>query len=335
MIAHALRDQNLNGSTPLAKLEGITLCRLFSEMSIAMEHGATLMLVGETGTGKTFLSRLLHQTIESPCKRFLCLNCGVLTTEQVEQQMFARLNHQHHDSSTLILIREIETLSWPQQMKLLNRIDGETCHDSNLNTDRTPRPQFIVSCQQDLLSSVKQGTFRSDLYYRLNTHRFELPPLRNRLDEITGLTRQFIRLYSRQFNKRVDRIEDSMMQRLMAYSWPGNIRELKHVIERAVMYCDTGILNDSHLPETLKPVEQPGNIEAFNMPEEKKVIPFTAAGDLTLEEQLANTERQLVEQALIRNQQCRTDAARELGVSRVTLYNKMKKLGLETLKPIE
>ena len=334
MIAHALREQKFLHSTPRANVEGSTLSRLFSEMSIALEHGATLLLVGETGTGKTYLSQLLYQNFKATDKRFLCFDCSLLTGKQIEQQMFSRLKHQK-EKSTLMLIREIESLSRSEQLQFLNRIDGEKREFPEADCDGSFQTRTIVSCQRDLFASVKDGTFRADLYYRLKTHQFEIPPLRKRLDEMAGLTRQFVRCFSQQFNKRVDRIDDSLMNRLMAYQWPGNIRELKHVIERAVMYCDNGILSETDLPNSMKIAEPLNDSLAVNSSEENNIQSVSFIPGLSLEDQLANTERKLIEQALIRNQQCRTDAARELGVSRVTLYNKMKRLGLETLKPVE
>ncbi len=333
MIAHALREQKFLRSTPSANVEGSTLCRLFSEMSTALKHGATLLLVGETGTGKTYLSQLLYRNFKATDKRFLCFDCSILTGKQIEQQMLSQLEHQKEDS-TLMLIREIESLSRSEQLQFLNRINGEKGAFSEVDGDPSFQTRAIISCQRDLSASVEDGTFRADLYYRLKTHQFEIPPLRNRLDEMAGLTRQFVRCFCQQFNKRVDRIDDSLMNRLMTYQWPGNIRELKHVIERAVMYCDNGILSETDLPNSLKIAEPRSDSLTVDSPEENNIQPVSFDPRLTLEDQLANTERKLIEQALIHNQQCRTDAARELGVSRVTLYNKMKRLGLETLKPV-
>jgi len=333
MIAHALCEQKFLRSTPGANVEGNALCRLFAEMSIALEHGATLLLVGETGTGKTYLSQLLYQNFKAANKRFVCFDCSILTDQQIEQQMLSRLEHQKEDS-TLMMIREIESLSRPEQLQFLNRINGEKRDHSEADCDSSFQTRTIISCQRDLFGAVEDGTFRADLYYRLKAHQFEIPPLRNRLDEMAGLTRQFVRCFCQQFNKRVDRIEDSLMNRLMAYQWPGNIRELKHVIERAVMYCNNGILSETDLPNSLKIAEPLNDSPTVNPPEENNIQPVSFVPGLNLEDQLANTERNLIEQALVRNQQCRTDAARELGVSRVTLYNKMKRLGLETLKPV-
>ncbi|MBL4884848.1 MAG: sigma-54-dependent Fis family transcriptional regulator [Planctomycetaceae bacterium] len=339
MIAHAP-----SGTSPSSKVEGMKIRRVFSEMATAFDHDAPLLLVGETGVGKTFLSQLLHQQTATETACFLSLNCGTLTNEQIDQQLFSRINSpvDKPDKSRIapgsradlptIFIQEIETLSWKHQLKLLNLIDFQdplkTCNDA----DNSPRFRMIVNCQKDLQMIVKQGDFRADLYYHLNAHCFEIPPLRDRLDEITGLTRNFVRHYSQQYSRRIDRIEDSLIRRLMDHAWPGNVRELKHVIARAVMYCDSRVLNESHLPESVLPTE------ASRLPVEKpRMTPmlgnnYDLTDGLSLETQLANMERQLIQQSLVQNQQNRTDAARELGVSRVTLYNKMKKLGLETQK---
>lgn len=331
-------------ATSVSRVEGMKIRRVFSEMTIAFEHGASLLLVGETGVGKTFLSQMLHQQLPD-ASFFLPLSCDILSDNQLERQLFSRLRvpaerslqTKQSQHPVTILLQEIETLSRGQQQQLLSLIAPENLSRSDPDFYSVPRCRIIVSCQHDLRSFVEQGRFRADLYYHLNAHCFEIPPLRDRLDEMTGLARQFVRQYSKQYSRRIDRIEDSLIQRLMEYSWSGNVRELKRVIERAVMYCDTGILNESHLPDFLKmkpsepsyqPVREQVSKESFT---ESTVL----IEGLSLEKQLANVERNLITQALIQNQQCRTDAARELGVSRVTLYNKMKKLGLETQKSAE
>ena len=334
MIAHAFCEQKYFRSTGLMNSKGNILNRLLSEMSIALEHGTTILLVGETGTGKEYLSQLLCRKLGGGEKNFLSLDCSMLTDRQIEHQLFPRLDQTEGDSS-FILIRKIESLSWPMQFQFLDRIGGTGKSGSADNHIPGPQTRIMIACQNDLLSFVEEGTFRADLYYRLNAHRFELPPLRDRLDEIAGLTRQFVQDFCRRFNRRVDRIDDSVMSRLMTYHWPGNIRELKYVLERAVMYCENGILTDATLPNSLKLVDHSSQSSTSNVSENGKKRSVAFDSSLSLEKQLANFERELIRQALEQNHHCRTDAARELGVSRVTLYNKMKRLGLDTLKPID
>lgn len=334
MIANASCEQNRFRSTGLMNSKGNILSRLLSEMSVALEHGATILLLGEAGTGKKHLSQLLFGKTESEKKHFLCYDCSLLTDRQIEHQIFSRLDRVDADCS-FMLIRKIESLSWPMQFQFLNRIDSAERTSSAGNDIPCPQSRIIIASQYDLRPFVEEGSFRTDLYYRLNSYRFELPPLRNRLDEIAGLTRQFVRDFCRRFEKRVDRIDDSLMSRLMAYHWPGNIRELKYVIERAVMYCENGILNDATLPDYLKMDEHSPQSSTSKGSEKEERQSVSLDCNLTLEEQLAKFERELISQALEQNQHCRTDAARELGVSRVTLYNKMKRLGLDTLKPID
>ena len=340
MIAHAFSEQKYFRSAGLMNPKGNLLNRLLSEMSIALEQGVTILLVGETGTGKQHLSQLLCRKLKTGEKQFLCFDCSTLTDRQIEHQLFSRLD-QTEENASFMLIRKIESLSWSMQFQFLDRIGGNGKTGSADNHTPGPQSRIIIACQNDLLSSVEEGALRPDLYYRLNAHRFDLPPLRDRLDEIAGLTRQFVQEFCRRFNKRVDRIDDSLMSRLTAYHWPGNIRELKYVLERAVMYCENGILTEATLPNSLKAVDSQKSVDhslqspTTKTPENRERQTISLDTHLTLEKQLANFERELIRQALEQNQHCRTDAARELGVSRVTLYNKMKRLGLDTLKPVD
>jgi len=161
---------------------------------------------------------------------------------------------------------------------------------------------------------VKSGMFRSDLYYRLNVVNFHLPPLRDRPWDIEYLARKFAADYSRVHNIALRDSDPTFMQALVAYSWPGNIRELRNVIHRAVLYCRRGKLSFYDIPSTIRNTA-------------KDLLPIKQPGK-TLGEKLGMLERRIIEDSLRRNSFCRKDTAAELGIGRVTLYNKMKKFGL-------
>lgn len=205
-------------------------------------------------------------------------------------------------------------------MKLLRVI--ETGEFEPVGSNRTLRSQarLVVASNLELQPLVEQGKFRPDLYYRLNMLKFEIPPLRKRKVDIVPLVKKFVGRFQKKHGIRVDRIDDSMLEALLAYPWPGNVRELEHVVQRAVIYCRDGVLTRDHLPSHIVS----GMVGPTNDP---SVVlsrrPMTQ--DRSLEHQVALTEKEIIEQALFKNNFSRTNTARDLGISRVTLYNKMKK----------
>jgi transcriptional regulator with PAS, ATPase and Fis domain len=164
---------------------------------------------------------------------------------------------------------------------------------------------------------VAAGTFRRDLYYRLNVLKFYLPPLRERPSDIDFLARNFALMHSRKHNIQLREIDPRFIQALRAYSWPGNIRELENVIRRSVLYCRRGVLTIEDLPSNLR-----GEATQFS------AAAGSAESSQTLEARVGVMERRIIEDTLQRNAHHRQATAEELGISRVTLYNKMKKFGM-------
>jgi two-component system, NtrC family, response regulator AtoC len=173
---------------------------------------------------------------------------------------------------------------------------------------------------------VEQSRFRPDLYYRLNMLKFVIPPLRQRKVDIIPLAQKFIRQFALKHQVRIDDVDPNFLDALVSYPWPGNVRELEHVIQRSVIYCRDGILNLANLPShilsgTAGPTNDatvvlPGNTSTARTPER------------SLGGQIALTEKEIIEQTLFKNSFSRTKTAKELGISRVTLYNKMKRYAL-------
>jgi DNA-binding NtrC family response regulator len=180
----------------------------------------------------------------------------------------------------------------------------------------------VVASNLELQPLVEQGRFRPDLYYRLNMLKFELPPLRARKADIMPLAKKFIQQLAAKHGIPIVRIESSFFDALYNYPWPGNVRELENVIQRAVIYSRDGVLGVAHLPRhVVSGMAGPANDPSVQLTPEK------ADAD-TLGRQIAFTEKEIIEQALFKNNFSRTHTAKELGISRVTLYNKMKKYGM-------
>jgi len=291
----------------------------------------TILLIGETGSGKTFLSNLIHEASPRRKEPFIHVACGALPRELIESELFGHskgsFTSAHADKEGkfvaagrgTLLLDEIDVLGPEQQVKLLRVIEAGEFEPVGSNRTMKSQARLVVASNLDLQPLVEQGRFRPDLYYRLNMLKFDIPPLRKRKVDIIPLAKVFIDKFIAKHGTNVDRIDEGLFDALVAYPWPGNVRELEHVIQRAVIYCRNGILTEQTLPAHIIA----GNIGPTNDPTVR--LGQRGAEDPRLDRQIALTEKDIIEQALFRNNFSRTQTAKELGISRVTLYNKMKK----------
>ena len=337
---------------PLGVLTGISrryetnsphLKQMLLDLEVAARHDVTILLIGETGAGKTYLSRLIHEVSLRRHEPFLPVACGALPNDLIESELFGHTKgsftsaHQDKEGKFIaarrgsILLDEIDALGLEQQVKLLRVIETGEFEPVGSNHTLHCQARLIVASNLDLQPLVEHGRFRPDLYYRLNMLKFVIPPLRQRKMDVIPLAKKFVRQFSVKHGIRIDEIDSSVYSTLLEYPWPGNVRELEHVVQRAVIYCREGRLMTSHLPQhilsgTAGPTNDPtvvlSNFEgAVAAPKEKE--------DFTLGNQIALNEKEIIEQTLFKNNFSRTKTAKELGISRVTLYNKMKKYGLQ------
>lgn len=321
----------LAGVTRRFETRSPQLSRMLEDLAIAASHDVTLLLIGETGSGKTFLSNLVHEASPRRNEPFIHVACGALPRELIESEMFGHVKgaftsaHADKDGKFVaagrgtILLDEIDVLGPEQQVKLLRVIETGEFEPVGSNRTLRSKARLVVASNLDLQPLVEQGRFRPDLYYRLNMLKFDIPPLRKRKMDILPLARKFIEKFEGRHGVQIARIEDGLFDALYAYPWPGNVRELEHVIQRAVIYCRDGVLTEQHLPQHILA----GNVGPTNDPTIR--LSRAAAIDPTLGQQIALTEKEIIEQALFRNNFSRTQTARDLGISRVTLYNKMRK----------
>lgn len=321
-------------NTPKAK-------SMLADLEIAAKHDVTILLIGETGAGKTFLSRLIHEVSPRRNEPFLTVACGALPADLIESELFGHVRgaftsaHADKDGKFLaagrgtILLDEIDVLGPEQQVKLLRVIESGEFEPVGSNRTQRSQARLIVASNLELQPLVQQGKFRPDLYYRLNMLKFELPPLRARKPDIIPLAQRFIAELSARHNIKIERVDDSLLTALYNYPWPGNVRELENVIQRAVIYCRDGLLTAQQLPSyILLGIAGPTNDASVTL-DYTPAVPQPAAGNSSvLGKQIAFTERDIIEQALFKNNYSRTNTAKSLGISRVTLYNKMRKYGM-------
>ncbi|MDZ4686486.1 MAG: sigma-54 dependent transcriptional regulator [Planctomycetaceae bacterium] len=336
---------------PLGTLAGISrrfetnspqLKQVLMDLEVAARHDVSILLIGETGAGKTYLSRLIHEVSPRRMEPFLPVACGALPNDLIESELFGHVKgsftsaHQDKEGKFIaarrgsILLDEIDVLGLEQQVKLLRVIETGEFEPVGSNQTQHSKARLIVASNLELQPLVEQGRFRPDLYYRLNMLKFVIPPLRHRKMDIVPLVRKFMGQFSVKHGVQINHIEPAVFQALMEYPWPGNVRELEHVVQRAVIYCRGGVLEPHHLPGhilsgTVGPTNDPTVVLPGGSP---GMQPASSIHSHSLGGQMALTEKDIIEQTLFKNSFSRTKSARELGISRVTLYNKMKKYGM-------
>ncbi len=310
------------------------LRQMLRRLEVAGKHAVTILLIGETGSGKTHLANLIHNMSSRANEPFLHVACGALPGELIESELFGHVKgaftSAHADKegkfvaagNGTILLDEIDVLTPDQQVKLLRVIEQGEFEPVGSNRTIKVKARIIAASNLQLQPLVEQGKFRPDLYYRLNTLSFVIPPLRKRLPDIEPLARYFVHHHAAQLGVDVMEITDEFVECLLRYPWPGNVRELENSVRSAVIYSQDGRMTVDCLPTHIPAgTAGPGNdpsVSGF----------FSVRRGESLENRIEVTEKEMIEQALLRNNFSRTNTARNLGISRVTLYNKMRKYGM-------
>ena len=273
---------------------------------------ANILITGENGTGKEVLAREIHRLSKRNAKQMVTVDMGAITETLFESELFGYVRGAFTDAksdkpgkmelaegSTLFL-DEIGNLSYPLQAKLLTALQRRTITRLGGTKEIPINIRLISATNRNLQDMVREGTFREDLLYRMNTICLHLPPLRERKDEIIPLAQQFIKKFSDFYNKTPIEIDEKTRQQLLDYNWPGNIRELEHTMERAV------IIGEISIPHSSLPTSHSSTPSAS----------------------LASMERDLIARTIHECEGNLSQVAQRLEITRQTLYNKIKKYGL-------
>jgi len=302
--------------------------RILSVLPEFAKSDATILILGESGTGKELVAQAIHAQSNRSEHTFVAVNSGALPDTLLESELFgykagaftdARKDRKGRfaaaEKGTLFL-DEIGDISTAMQVKLLRVIQSKTYEPLGANTPVKTDVRIIAATNKNLAEMVAAGTFREDLYYRLNVVKIELPPLRERMEDIPLLVEHFIDKFNRQRGRNVEGISEEVLALLIHHDYPGNIRELENIIEYAFILCHEGLILPQHLPEWLTGSRGQGE---------------SVAGPLTLQEM----ERKAIIESLRRNNYRKMKTCRELGISKDTLRRKIAAYNVEDVDTID
>jgi len=282
----------------------------------------TVMILGETGTGKEVFAEAIHQASPRSNKPFVAINCSAFTKELLESELFGHkagaFTGAVKDKKGLfeeanggtIFLDELGELDHDLQAKLLRVLESQQFIKIGDTKTTKVNVRILAATNRNLQDEVAKEHFRSDLFYRLSVFQIMLPAIRDRKQDIGPIAKSFVQHFAAKVNKQITGFTDDFLQKLQAYNWPGNVRELKNIIERAVILCDTHELDASLLPYEFdsSPAKSNGNLSAFD---------------------LSSVEKLHIQRVLNHTQSNRAEAARLLNIGIATLYRKLKEYGLE------
>ncbi|MEG6522122.1 sigma 54-interacting transcriptional regulator [Desulfotomaculum sp. 1211_IL3151] len=320
-------DKFATDRNPFATIKGHHK-RLIDLINVARKAALTsavVLLRGESGTGKELFAKAIHEASHRTGKNFCVINCAAIPPSLFESEMFGYESgaftgadkkgkagvFETANGGTLFL-DEIGELPLDMQVKLLRVLQDGVFFRVGGSAPIKVDVRIIAATNRLLEDMMAKGTFREDLYYRLNVVSLEIPPLRERREDIPELVYLFLQEFSQLYHKQISKLEPGVMATLLAYPWPGNIRQLKNVIERMVILTEGDTVSEKSIPDSLKT----GNLQ-------EQVTATTGLASVT-----EQTERELIIRTLKQVNGNRSEAARMLGIPRSTLYYKMHQLGI-------
>lgn len=337
-LAHPFSIGDIIGRSP-------TMERLFAMLPGIAQTDSSVLITGETGTGKDLLAEVIHKMSNRSKGPFVKVNCGALPETLLESELFGhvkgaftgathnkpgrfRLAH----NGTLFLT-EIGDLPLPLQVKLLTFLDDHVIYPLGSGSGIRVNVRIIAATHRDLAAMVREGKFREDLLFRLNVVRIHVPPLREREGDIQLLMDHFLRAFSSRFGKKISRFSPEARKVLLDYSYPGNVRELKNIIEYAVNICNGNAIGLDHIPTYVVEAVRAGEKKAALDSGGSYEILYKENSSAEEERKVSNVrweemERRMILEALLKSGGRKSKAAKMLGWGRATLWRKMKQYGI-------
>lgn len=321
-----LRDE-INRKYDFEKIIGksAAIKRVFDMVSAVAATDSTVLITGNSGTGKELVARALHFNSPRKSKPFIAVNCGAISENLIESELFGHKKGAFTGAISdkegfmkaaqggTLFLDEISEMPPQLQVKLLRAIQEKEYTPVGTTVSLPVNARFIATTNRDLEEEVQNGNFREDLYYRLNVVEINLPSLKERDEDIPLLADHFLDKYRKELNKNIKGISSDAMRALMGHEWKGEIRELENIIERAVIFCKTDMINIQDLPPTFKTVSEP--------------LEFSLSG--SLDDSVKKFERDFILKALESNDYNKEKTADVLKVGLSTLYRKLKELDIK------
>lgn len=345
----AAMDQRQSQTTTALVGNDHAMQRVHDLIDAVAPSPTTILLSGESGTGKSRIAHAIHEASPRANKPIITFACGAVPESLLESELFGHVKGAFTgadqdrkgrlataEGGTLFL-DEINSASPTAQVKLLRVLQEKLYEPVGSAEARSCDVRFILASNRDLEKLVEEGSFREDLFYRINVVNIAVPPLRDRRGDIAPLAEHFIELYGQQLGRH-RRLTSQALSLLERYNWPGNVRELENAIERAVVLSRQVSISKDDLPE---------RVSEFNGKHRDKATPSIHTPDTlpsgfikvpaledgwqptSLDDALLEPERQIIQQALAANDFNRQETARQLGIDRTTLYKKIKRLGVD------
>jgi len=322
--------------------------KIFRILPQIAENDSAVLIQGETGVGKELMSRAIHNASFRKKRPFVAVNCGALPDSLLESELFGykkgAFTHATKDKPGLfdaakggtLLLDEIGETSPAFQISLLRVLENKEFTPLGGTKTVTADVRIIAATNKNLSDMVKQGGFRQDLFYRINVLALSLPPLRRRMEDLPDLVEHFVTKLNRIRDKQIAGVDEDALKILMSHTFPGNIRELENIIEHGFALCRKGAIGVDHLPMALcAPPMEPEESDAAFFHDEPRAQPSIrphepgTAANLEKPDPIKMAEIKMIAEALDRNQNNRTAAARDLGMHKSTLFRKIKRLGIQ------
>ncbi len=318
---------------------------VFELIPLIARTDASVLITGETGTGKDIIAEIIHNNSERRKKPFIKINCGALPENLLESELFGHRKGAFTgairdkagmftiaDGGTLFLT-EIGDMPLPLQVKLLSVLDDKSFYrlggEKRINVD----VRVIAATHRSLHERVESGLFREDLFYRLNVLQLHLPPLRERGEDVSYLLHHYLKMFSEKNGKEIKSFSEESLTRLTGYSYPGNIRELRNIVEYGVCICQQPSLDIKHLPryllnESIEPTDNSANQQKPTHHDIKTGPLIKTIPQNTEDQDWLSLEKELIVKTMLETRGNRSKAAEILGWGRTTLWRKLKAHGL-------
>jgi PAS domain S-box-containing protein len=303
--------------------------RIFELLPLVAQSDSTALILGASGTGKELVAKAIHHQSNSNDRPFVAVNCAAMPETLMESELFGYIKGAFTDAKRdkpgriaqadggTLFLDEVGDLPLKIQVKLLRFLQERAYEPLGASFTTRADVRIISATHRDLDQMVEAGTFRQDLYYRLNVMQFHLPPLRERTEDIPLLVQHFIRRFRHITGKKIEGITDNALSLMLHYAFPGNIRELENLIERAFILCQGPLITEEHLPHAITDVP--------DLHRWQQAGPALAEVPL---DPLKQSELRTIQRALRRNGGNRSRTALDLGIHRSTLIRKIKLYGI-------